>query len=84
MLASCAALRTVCTWTLTGGTGSRITSGSLLSEHSHPVISPANASMQKAVQANPLPSSGTYVKSATCNWPGWLAVKLRFTRSGAR
>ena len=32
---------------------------SLLSEHSHPGISPANASMTNAVYPNPPPSSGT-------------------------
>jgi len=57
---------------------------SLLSEHSHPAISPANASMTNAVYPKPPPSSGTQVKSATCSCPGRPAVKFRFTRSGAR
>jgi hypothetical protein len=57
---------------------------SLDREHSQPAISPANTSMQNAVYPNRPPSSGTYVKSATCRCPGALAVKSRFTRSGAR
>ncbi len=40
--------------------------------------------MTNAVYPNPPPSSGTYVKSATCNCPGRSAVKCRLTRSGAR
>jgi hypothetical protein len=54
------------------------------SEHSHPGISPANAPTTNAVYPNPPPSSGTYVKSATCSWPGRSAWKSRLTRSGAR
>jgi hypothetical protein len=54
------------------------------SEHSHPAISPANASMTNAVYPNPPPSSGTYVKSATCSCPGRPALKFRRTRSAAR
>ena len=40
--------------------------------------------MQNAVYPNPPPCRGTYVKPATTSCPGALAVKSRFTRSGAR
>ena len=54
------------------------------SEHSHPAISPANVSMTNAVYPDPPPSSGTYVKSATCSCPGRPFLKFRRTRSAAR